>query len=86
MVLLKGGRGGKGNMNYATSTMQAPQYAQPGGEAKGLWSRREIKLIADVASKYANHQIAKAGIVLAEVAFTLFQNQTGAVGLSLIHI
>lgn len=48
MVLLKGGRGGKGNMNYATSTMQAPQYAQPGGEANGLWIRMELKLIADV--------------------------------------
>ena len=33
-TILKGGRGGKGNMNYATATMQAPQYAQPGQEAQ----------------------------------------------------
>ena len=47
-TILKGGRGGKGNMNYATATMQAPQYAQPGQEAKELWVRLELKCIADV--------------------------------------
>ena len=47
-TILKGGRGGKGNMNYATATMQAPQYAQPGQEAKELWGRLELKCIADV--------------------------------------
>lgn len=47
-TILKGGRGGKGNMNYATATMQAPQYAQPGQEAKELWLRLELKCIADV--------------------------------------
>lgn len=47
-VILKGGRGGKGNMNYATSTMQAPQYAQPGQDAQELWVRLELKVIADV--------------------------------------
>lgn len=47
-VILKGGRGGKGNMNYTTSTMQAPQYAQPGQDAQELWVRLELKVIADV--------------------------------------
>lgn len=47
-VILKGGRGGKGNMNYATATMQAPKYAQPGQDAKELWVRLELKVIADV--------------------------------------
>lgn len=47
-TILKGGRGGKGNMNYATATMQAPQYAQPGQKAKELWVRLELKCIADV--------------------------------------
>ena len=47
-TILKGGRGGKGDMNYATATMQAPQYAQPGQEAKELWVRLELKCIADV--------------------------------------
>ena len=47
-TILKGGRGGKGNMNYATATMQAPQYAQPGQDAQQLWVRLELKVIADV--------------------------------------
>ena len=47
-TILKGGRGGKGNMNYATATMQAPQYAQPGQDAQELWVRLELKVIADV--------------------------------------
>lgn len=47
-VILPGGRGGKGNMNYATSTMQAPQYAQPGQDARELWVKLELKCIADV--------------------------------------
>lgn len=47
-VLLKGGRGGKGNQHYATSTMQAPKYAQPGQDAKELELLLELKVIADV--------------------------------------
>lgn len=48
VVLLKGGRGGKGNTHYATATMQAPKYAQPGQEAKEMWVDLELKVIADV--------------------------------------
>ena len=47
-VILKGGRGGCGNMHYATATMQVPKYAQPGQSAKELWVRLELKVIADV--------------------------------------
>ncbi|MCD8396831.1 MAG: GTPase ObgE [Lachnospiraceae bacterium] len=47
-VILKGGRGGYGNMHYATPTMQAPKYAQPGQEAKELEVVLELKMIADV--------------------------------------
>ncbi len=47
-VLLTGGRGGKGNARYATSTMQAPKYAQPGQPAKELKLLLELKVIADV--------------------------------------
>lgn len=47
-VILKGGRGGKGNMNYATPTMQAPKYAQPGQKALELNVTLELKVIADV--------------------------------------
>ncbi len=48
VVLLKGGRGGNGNQHYATSTMQAPKYAQPGQPAKELELLLELKVIADV--------------------------------------
>jgi len=47
-VLLQGGRGGKGNQHYATSTMQVPKYAQPGQPARELTLQLELKVIADV--------------------------------------
>ena len=47
-IVLKGGRGGKGNMNYATAAMQVPKYAQAGQSAMELEIRMELKLIADV--------------------------------------
>lgn len=47
-LLLKGGRGGNGNQHYATSTMQAPKYAQPGQPAQELELLLELKVIADV--------------------------------------
>ncbi|MCI8949484.1 MAG: GTPase ObgE [Lachnospiraceae bacterium] len=47
-VILKGGKGGLGNMHFATSTMQAPKYAQPGQPAQELWVQLELKVIADV--------------------------------------
>lgn len=47
-ILLKGGNGGKGNMNYATPTMQVPKYAQPGKPGIELEVLLELKVIADV--------------------------------------
>ncbi len=48
IVLLTGGKGGNGNQHYATSTMQAPKYAQPGQPAKEINILMELKCIADV--------------------------------------
>jgi GTP-binding protein len=48
VTILKGGRGGNGNMHYATSTMQVPKYAQPGQPGKELNVLLELKVIADV--------------------------------------
>ena len=47
-VILQGGRGGAGNMHFATSTMQVPKYAQPGVPAQELEVLLELKVIADV--------------------------------------
>lgn len=48
IVVLRGGHGGKGNQHYATPTMQAPKYAQPGQNAKEMEVILELKTIADV--------------------------------------
>lgn len=47
-VILRGGRGGKGNQHYATATMQVPMYAQPGQKAQEMNVVLELKVIADV--------------------------------------
>ncbi len=47
-IILEGGRGGAGNMHFATSTMQVPKYAQPGVPAQELEVLLELKVIADV--------------------------------------
>lgn len=48
VMLLKGGRGGMGNKHFATSTNQAPRYAQPGEPMRELTVIMELKLLADV--------------------------------------
>ncbi len=47
-IILRGGRGGKGNQHYATATMQVPMYAQPGQNYLELNVLLELKVIADV--------------------------------------
>lgn len=47
-ILLKGGRGGLGNLNFKSATNQTPRYAQPGEEGKEGWFVLELKVLADV--------------------------------------
>ena len=47
-VILRGGRGGLGNMNFATATMQVPKFAKPGQDGKEMFVQLELKVIADV--------------------------------------
>lgn len=88
-VILKGGRGGCGNMHYATSTMQAPTYAQPGQEARELEVQLELKLIADVGLVgYPNvgkstllSRISNAAPKIANYHFTTLEPNLGVVDL-----
>ena len=47
-ILCKGGRGGLGNNNFKTPTLQTPRFAQPGEEGQEGWFILELKLLADV--------------------------------------
>lgn len=47
-ILLKGGRGGLGNLNFKSATNQTPRYAQPGEPGKEGWFILELKVLADV--------------------------------------
>lgn len=47
-TLCRGGRGGLGNSNFKTSTMQTPRFAQPGEDGEEGWFILELKLLADV--------------------------------------
>lgn len=47
-MLCRGGRGGLGNNNFKTATMQTPRFAQPGEDGEEGWFILELKLLADV--------------------------------------
>ncbi|NVK52956.1 MAG: GTPase ObgE [Flavobacteriaceae bacterium] len=48
VILLEGGKGGRGNWHFKSSTNQTPRYAQPGIEGTEGWFLIELKLLADV--------------------------------------
>jgi GTP-binding protein len=47
-IVMRGGKGGLGNVHFKSPTNQAPDYAQPGGEHEEGWVILELKIMADV--------------------------------------
>ena len=88
-ILLSGGRGGKGNQHYATSTMQAPRYAQPGQPALEKTITLELKMIADVGlvgfpsvgKSTILSKVSNARPKIADYHFTTLVPNLGVVGL-----
>lgn len=48
LVIARGGRGGRGNVHFRSSTNRAPDHAEPGTPGEAWWLRLELKLLADV--------------------------------------